>query len=205
MENPIKMDDSGVPLFLETPINAYLSIFAHLGTFKSSTLHQTCHCASIRKEMQAQKSWPTIRSRSSDVQCRFVAACWSWRKYVDTWGIDADLLPFHYLTLFLKPILPPYPSIEASASNNNWFWLSDSWILICANGRCSYVRERLPPHFPWMVFLVNVRCDETDAQPLWSINPWLGRAFKVEIFLKDAEPEISQRCVWSFFSLQFRK
>ena len=29
MENPINMDDLGVPLFLETPIYIYICIFVH--------------------------------------------------------------------------------------------------------------------------------------------------------------------------------
>ena len=35
MENPIKMDDLGVPLFLETPIhNSYMYIYIFMGEWK---------------------------------------------------------------------------------------------------------------------------------------------------------------------------
>ena len=33
MENPIKMDDLGVPLFLETPICSYVSVGGNFGIF----------------------------------------------------------------------------------------------------------------------------------------------------------------------------
>ena len=39
MENPMKMDDLGVPLFLETPIYMYHNFKPNVGKYTLSTIH----------------------------------------------------------------------------------------------------------------------------------------------------------------------
>ena len=50
MENPIKMDDLGVPLFLETPIYIYIYIFVNMCVSIIATIH----------DLLSNVGWPTL-------------------------------------------------------------------------------------------------------------------------------------------------
>ena len=70
MENPIKMDDLGVPLFLETPI------YEH----QKNSVHETCHETSLPHH--GSRHLPRLLQRPAnldDIQKKRQKR-WQWRK-----------------------------------------------------------------------------------------------------------------------------
>ena len=91
MENPIKMDDLGVPLFLETPSSTFsilLLTFAGMqGRLTPSTPMSWRHC-----------SMSTVRKLGKRWRPNLIGRWIDW--------IDLDLLVTRFMTIFERPPVP---------------------------------------------------------------------------------------------------